>query len=45
MTDLCPICLGERMIDFTHPEALEVFKNAKQELLSEKNESIFEDLE
>lgn len=28
----CPICLGEKMIDYTHPNAPEVFEKAKKEV-------------
>lgn len=36
MTELCPICLGERMIDYTHSEAPDVHKKAIEDIKNDK---------
>ncbi len=40
---VCPICLGERIVDFTQPNAHEVFEKAYNELKKEfENDKISE---
>ena len=34
---VCPICAGERMRDFTHSDAHEIFEREMKKLLDEKN--------
>lgn len=40
MPDRCPICMGEKMIDYTHADAPEIHEKAKKEYDKEKNGTV-----